>query len=703
MRPNPVWSAVSALVLFASVVAAQGPDVIVGDLNGIDSYGNGGSGTIYAYAVGTTACNIGNQVLGWWATTNQHPVIGQNIFRLKGGRFEQIGMSWLKNGTGSGAGSLCGACQPSGSSQLLGVLCSDPYGASTNGNQATLSPRSEVNASTGYFPFPGGNPPWSGVLARRIQLQANDVNPATNAGAVYFAEAQYVSADDAAAGHQNNNASYRSVTFAAGSFNASLTGGTVQTLPAINAWGAADPTVVLQQVDFANDGRFFIARKATSLGGGNFHFEFAIQNLNSDRSGRGFTVVFPAGTVITNPGFKDIAYHSGEPFSGTDWTPAITGNSINWATELHSVNPNANALRWGTLYNFWCDATAAAETSKTIEPFKPEPCAPNPVITPSQTYAFDPAAPFDNPASGGASGPSGDDASMNVPIGFAFTFYGSSYTSLWMSTNGFVTFAATDADAWINACIPASGTPNGLIASYWDDLLVDPGETTWQTIGAAPNRRFVLSWTNVGLWASPTTLQTFKIILDETTNKITSTIVSSAGGGAAATRGIERQDGLAGVQGSCDQSGSAVAGTSWTWTPSSQILPSASLTVTGSAGPNGIITLGVNSNASLAPVVLVASLDPGPTDLGPLGVISLGLTPGAYAVLADGAGALQPADPADVTDSYCGDFTMAIPVGPAGLPPGLTIYIQGVVFGPSSVPPPPNGAFHITDMEVLTT
>jgi hypothetical protein len=700
MRPRHL---VFALLLLATSAVAQGPDVIVGDLNGVDSYGNGGSGTIYAYAIGTTACNMGNQVLGWWATTNQHPVIGQNVFRLKAGRFEQLGMSWLKNGTGSGAGNLCGACQPSGSSQLLGVLCSDPYGASTNGSQATLSPRSEVNASTGYFPFPPGNPAWSGPLARRIQLQAADVNPALNAGALYFGEAQYVSADDAAAGHQNNNASYRPMTFAAGTFNASLTGGTVQTQPAIMAWGAADPTVVVQTVDLPNDGRFFIAKKVTSLGGGNWHYELAIQNLNSDRSARGLTVVFPGGTTITNAGFKDVAYHSGEPFSGTDWAVTVNGSSINWATQLFAVNPNANALRWGTLYNFWCDATASAETSKTIEPFKPEPCPANPVITPSQGYGFNQAAPYDNPAIAGTDGPTGDDASMNVPIGFPFTFYGTAYTSLWMSTNGFVTFAAADADAWINACIPSSATPNGIIACYWDDLLVDPGETKYETIGSAPNRRFVLSWTNVGLWAVPTSLQTFKIILDETTNKITATIVSSADGGSSATRGIERQDGLAGVQGSCDQSGSALAGTSWTWTPSSQILPSADLTITGSTGPNGVLTLAVNSNASVAPVVLVASVDPGPTNLGPLGVINLGLSPGSYAVLADGAGAFQPPNPADFTDSYCGDFELSIALGPAGLPPGLTFYVQGVVVGPGSVPPPPNGAFHITDMVTVNT
>jgi hypothetical protein len=113
------------------------------------------------------------------------------------------------------------------------------------------------------------------------------------------------------------------------------------------------------------------------------------------------------------------------------------------------------------------------------------------------------------------------------------------------------------------------------------------------------------------------------------------------------------------VQFSCFAAGSAIAGTSHTYTPTQgQILPSANLAVTGSTGPNGVLTWTVNSVAKSAPVVLVASLDPGPINLGALGTINLGLTPGQYAVIADGAGVLQAANPAHFTDWYCGDLAV---------------------------------------------
>jgi hypothetical protein len=352
--------------------SGRSPDVIVGDIVGTTRWG--GVGGITAFSFGTTSCNIGSCWLNWISNTAEHPVIGQNMFRLKDGRFEQIGQSWLKHGFTALTGSVCGTCTPPPNGSHLGVNCSDPYSKSLNGDQTRLGPKENVDPSTGVFLFPDPRATTTGnSIFKRLQVHNTDLDPALNAGALYFVEGQYVTHDDATAQNQPNNASYRPVTVNAisGVFTIGLTGTTVQQKPAIEAWKATDPSVT-QTVVGAAGGQFYVSAKATSLGGGQYRYEYAVQNLNNERAGQAFTVPIPPGTVVTNVGFHDVDYHSGEVFDGTDWTATVTASSVSWATTTYAVNPNANALRWGTLYNFRFDANQAPGTASiVIDLFKP--------------------------------------------------------------------------------------------------------------------------------------------------------------------------------------------------------------------------------------------------------------------------------------------------------------------------------------------
>ena len=83
--------------------------------------------------------------------------------------------------------------------------------------------------------------------------------------------------------------------------------------------------------------------------------------MNSQRSGQAFSVPVGGGVAVTNDGFHDIDYHSGDgvggvTFDGTDWAFALGSGKAEWSTETIIQNANANALRWGTLYNFRFDA-----------------------------------------------------------------------------------------------------------------------------------------------------------------------------------------------------------------------------------------------------------------------------------------------------------------------------------------------------------
>ncbi|MDO8631559.1 MAG: hypothetical protein Q7R41_13820, partial [Phycisphaerales bacterium] len=338
-----------------STASIIGPDVIVGSLYEISSYGS--SGGISAFSVGTVSCNIGDEWLNWFSNNNQHPVIGQNMFRLKSGRFEQIGQSWLKHGFYAVSNTLCNVDCQATDGKHLGIHCSDPYSAALNGTQYNLGPKWQVNPLTGSFPFPASNPAYSGILARRLQVRNTDLDPAISGGGQYFVEGHYVTPDDAAAGNQYNNASYRAITVSGGgaSWTAAIAATTQRMQPAIRAWQDNDPAVRETDIQVEGDGLLILAAKATDLSGEWWHYEYVVQNLNSNRAVKSFSVPLDPSATVATIGFHDVDYHSGEPFSGTDWTAAVAGGSITWTTEDYSVNPNANALRWGTLYNFRFD------------------------------------------------------------------------------------------------------------------------------------------------------------------------------------------------------------------------------------------------------------------------------------------------------------------------------------------------------------
>ncbi len=172
---------------------------------------------------------------------------------------------------------------------------------------------------------------------------------------------------------------------------------------AIYAWGSLVSGVEYDEIQVPNDGLLILAAKVTSAGIFGYDYEYAVYNMNSDRAVRSFKLTFSDPTTVrcNRIAFHDVDYHSGEPrpvpcstartcacsggandtlycdeqadcpggscsglvVDGTDWTwsvctptlppadpPMLT--ELEWKTDLYSDNANANALRWGTLYNF---------------------------------------------------------------------------------------------------------------------------------------------------------------------------------------------------------------------------------------------------------------------------------------------------------------------------------------------------------------
>lgn len=372
-KSSALTSALAVGVLLG--VAGAGPDVIVGDLPSVSHYG--AVGAYRAYAVGTTSCNIGDTDLLWIAGNNQHPVIGQNLYRIVDGRIDQIGISWLKHGFTALTQNLCDSCNGHGGS-VLGVGCSDPYGSGLNGSQGGLGPRFEVNAFTGAFPYPFSNPNGStgNAIFKRLQVATADLDVP---GARFFVEGHYVTADDALAGNGYNNASYRRVN-KNGDYSLSTTGPTVREKPGIYAWkehglgsNVPDPAVTIITADAPGDGRFFIGYKVVDHQDGTYTYTYSIQNLNVHRSGAAFRIPLGSAATAEDVDFFSPHYHSGEPFANTPWVFENNGDSIEWhSPQTYAQNQNTNALRWGTMhtYQFTTDGPPEAGTLE-IDLFKP--------------------------------------------------------------------------------------------------------------------------------------------------------------------------------------------------------------------------------------------------------------------------------------------------------------------------------------------
>ena len=399
-----------------AVGTQPGPDVIVGDLPEMAQYGH--AGTQVGLAVGTDSCNRGTENVDWFALpNNDHPVVPQNLYRMSSAannndRFEQVGQSWMKHTFAAASSNTCGfGCNGVGGDHL-GSGCSDLYSSGLNASQDGLGSRAWVNPFSGSFPSGNVVDNHTGHnhdgVSHRIRVETSDLDTTLNSGAIYFVEGQYVTPHEytwcqSHPGQCNmyNNVSYRQFSVHGGptTFNFSSVGSAIQMQPAIMAWTGA--TVSQLEPDPGNDGIWFMGYKVTNPSAGVWHYEYALYNENLDRAIQSFSVPLGAGVNISNidfhappqePGWANDGTQNNEGYSSTPWTVTQDATSITWNTETFAQNQNANAIRFGTLYNFRFDADQAPNpTDGTVGFFKtggPMPVlidAPGNVPTPSPT------------------------------------------------------------------------------------------------------------------------------------------------------------------------------------------------------------------------------------------------------------------------------------------------------------------------------
>ncbi|WP_411894392.1 M36 family metallopeptidase [Winogradskyella sp. A2] len=140
-----------------------------------------------------------------------------------------------------------------------------------------------------------------------------------------------------------------------------------------------------------------------------------------------------------------------------------------------------------------------------------------------------------------------DDGGAGIPISFPFSFYGNEYTTVYVASNGYLSFEDDDIADFSNDPIPTASLPNNIIAVAWDDLNpVTGGTIHYKVIGTAPMRTLVVEYDNIFHFGSTSLTMDTQVMLYETSNLIEIHSSSITSDGGTRTQGIENEDGTAG-------------------------------------------------------------------------------------------------------------------------------------------------------------
>ena len=321
-----------------------------------------------AIAPSATLRNVGPTDVPWYSkfsgtfppyNNDQHPQLVWNIYRLANGALEQIGVSPLKHAFLT-VNTNCSCA----SGNILWVNCEDTYGTSTNDSLGSLGPRNEVTAHTGVWRrcgsifdtncdgMPNGAPPRTGPMDRRMAVRESDLQ---TPGAVYYVDSWYIVRDDV---DIFNTMGWRQVTPTGGTTWTFTLGGSLSRGAVIDQWvNPSAPGPNAQSVLLETKlGSVRLAVRATDLGGGWWHYEYALMNFDFDPLVRSFSVPLPAGVTVANVGFRD-----GDQDPSNDWGASAAGGALTW-----DAPKSMGGQDYSTLFNFRFDANATPSAADGV-------------------------------------------------------------------------------------------------------------------------------------------------------------------------------------------------------------------------------------------------------------------------------------------------------------------------------------------------
>lgn len=141
-----------------------------------------------------------------------------------------------------------------------------------------------------------------------------------------------------------------------------------------------------------------------------------------------------------------------------------------------------------------------------------------------------------------------DDERTRVALPFAFRFWATDHPAgspVNVTTNGWISLSDTT-ETRRSSTLGIPYEPNAVVAPFWRDIVMSGDGMCVATIGASPDRRFVVEWRNATDTLNASTRFTFELVLHETTNLIDFSYVALTSPYAASV-GLENQAGTEAV------------------------------------------------------------------------------------------------------------------------------------------------------------
>lgn len=140
-----------------------------------------------------------------------------------------------------------------------------------------------------------------------------------------------------------------------------------------------------------------------------------------------------------------------------------------------------------------------------------------------------------------------DGGWSNIPVGFNFNFFGTTYTNITVGTNGTLFFGGTpNVGDFDFVTLPSTTEPFNMVAVLAMDNDITSGSVKYWTSGYAPNRKFVVSYEDVKEYGD-TKYSTAQAIFYETTGIIEVHVASSTNIDRNKLIGINNGDGTIGA------------------------------------------------------------------------------------------------------------------------------------------------------------